>query len=107
MSIRKQPCRRRDGGTEVDGDMGVASIKTKTLSIKIKIKPFVVAIISASVGLQQPEVSRVQGRMMSKLERRIDVMPKFAVLTWPVPAPGIPPEVTFSATKQFIQTVRS
>ena len=35
MKISKQPCRRRDGGMEVDGDMEVASINIKTLSIKI------------------------------------------------------------------------
>ena len=34
MKISKQPCRRQDGGMEVDGDMEVASINIKTLSIK-------------------------------------------------------------------------
>ena len=39
MSIRNQPCPRRDGGMEVDGDMEVGSIKIKTLSIKINTQP--------------------------------------------------------------------
>ena len=39
MSTSKQPCRRRDGGMEVDGEMEVASIKTQTLSIKITTQP--------------------------------------------------------------------
>ena len=39
MSIRNQPCPRRDGGMEVDGDMQVGSIKNKTLSIKINTQP--------------------------------------------------------------------
>ena len=39
MSIRNQPCPRRDGGIEVDGDMEVGSITNKTLSIKINTQP--------------------------------------------------------------------
>ena len=39
MSIRNQPCPRRDGGMEVDGDMEVGSIKIKTLSIKMNTQP--------------------------------------------------------------------
>ena len=39
MSIRIQPCPRRDGGMEVDGDMEVGSLKIKTLSIKINTQP--------------------------------------------------------------------
>ena len=39
MSIRNQPCPRRDGSMEVDGDMEVGSIKIKTLSIKINSQP--------------------------------------------------------------------
>ena len=39
MSIRNQPCPRRDGGMEVDGDMEVGSIKIKTLSRKINTQP--------------------------------------------------------------------
>ena len=46
MSIRNQPCPRRDGGMEVDGDMEVGSIKIKTLSIKINTQPVPKALAS-------------------------------------------------------------